>query len=124
MSGKVEGLDINLDLANANELDRFINNISNNPTSQLTLAGYAHYVQIYESSQRAYKTVWPNLQVSYDRIIPQYPAIFKDWDDSIIATFYINEGDSPENIIDFASIKPLKERPSTDSTEYTFVENG
>ena len=64
ISGKVEGLDINLDKDSANTLDRFISNISNNPTSQLTLAGYAHYVKIYESSQRAYNTIWPNLQLT------------------------------------------------------------
>lgn len=115
VSGYIENL--NLDVYP----DSLLNGFAAQTPVRLQLSGEARYDQLLESWESKYKTIWPNLAISYNSLIRQHKITFKDWDDTIVDdTVFITQGGQIDPNL-FETIKPKIDREPTPSTIYTFI---
>lgn len=116
IAGTITDLNVLVPESDMNVFDRFI---TKNNTSKLTLKGAADYVKILESQRIKYNSLWPELTITSEFEVPQYPAVFKDWDGTVLYTEYITSSEKPTNPIETGKI-PTPTRANTASTIYTF----
>lgn len=118
ITGQIDGLDINVSEADTRMLDRFISNNSAN----LELIGAASFNKFYESMLKSYEIVWPKLVVSYDpdNFVQQYLIQFKNYDGTLLTSFYVDEGQQFTN--PYEQIKDLLVKPQ--DAQYTYEYKG
>jgi hypothetical protein len=118
ITGQIDGLDISVPEADTKMLDRFISNDSAN----LELVGAASFTKFYESMLKSYEIVWPKLEVSYDpdNFVAQYLIQFKNYDGTLLTSFYVDEGQTFAN--PYEQIKDLLVKPQ--DVQYTYEYKG
>lgn len=84
------------------------------------ISGYVYMDTVKESELEQYNDIWPNLEIGYTEMIPQYKAVFYDWDGTtVLHTDYITLGEFPSDPVQSGKI-PTPTRDSSISTVYTF----
>lgn len=63
---------------------------------------------------------WPDLQVTYESMVQQYPVTFKDWDGTVLHVEYVDRNGTATDPV-AAGVIPTPTRESTVSTVYTYA---
>ena len=85
-----------------------------------SLSGTVHVPTIRATEIEAYKKAWPNLDVTYDGVQPQFLVTFKNYDGSILTEVWVDaDSDCPDPIESGLISTPVK--PSTAQYDFTFA---
>ena len=71
--------------------------------------------EYYQWTQR-----WPDLQVTYESLVQQYPVTFLNWDGTLLYTEYVDRNGTATDPVT-AGLIPTPTRASTVSTVYTYA---
>lgn len=119
---------VNWDLGTDNEfLNKYLNNTKYDGYEQdgstidyPHISGSAYIDIVKEAELEEYNNIWPTLSVDYGQLIPQYKAIYLDWDGKTeLYVDYVTLGEYPIDPVEQGKIS-APTRPSTTSTVYTF----
>ena len=84
------------------------------------LAGKVHTTLMRQQQLDKYQTTWTNLTITYDRMVTQFIATFKNYDGSILYTEYVDQGGTATDPVATGLIDtPTK--PSTVQHDYTYI---
>lgn len=95
-------------------------NVNNGNTDQSVLTGTVHVPMIRQYRLAEYNALWPDLTITYDRLIVQYPVTFKDYDGTELWIQYVDEGDTAIDPVENGDI-PTPTRESSVSTVYKYA---
>lgn len=88
-------------------------------TDQSVLTGYAYVPTMRQSQLNTYKSAWSDLELEYQTFIEQYLVTFRNWDETMLYTEYVDRGqDAPDPVVEGIIAAPTRE--STVSTVYTY----
>ena len=88
--------------------------------SQSVVAGKVYVPEIRQSEIDAYANAWPNLEVTYSELIPQYDVVFKDWDGTVLATTKVDLGGYVQDPVESGLLPENPSKDATISTSYEF----
>lgn len=91
-------------------------------TDQSVLSGKVYVESIKQQKLYEYNEAWPDLEISYDVMVEQFPVTFVNYDDSVLEVQYVDKGSyavDPTTREDNPMPTPVME--SSVSTEYTFA---
>lgn len=86
------------------------------------LTGRVHVPQIREQRLNDYRTMWPDLHITYSSTIPQYPVMFVNEDGTLLEVQYVDKGGNAIDISKRANNPIIPKKESTE--EYDFVFKG
>lgn len=87
---------------------------------QSVLAGKVHSAIMKQRPLELYSAAWPDLEISYDSLVAQYPVYFKNWDGTLLNTQYIDRNSDAVEPIS-AGLISTPTRESSVSTVYTYT---
>lgn len=87
---------------------------------QSVVSGDVHVSIIREQQLYDYQAVWPDLNITANTIISQYPVTFMNTDGTVLEVQYVNKGEDATDPVAAGRI-PTPTQKSTVSTNYTFA---
>ena len=91
-------------------------------TDQSVLTGKVHVAIIREQQLYEYRRVWPDLEITFNTMIEQYPVTFKNDDGSILEVQYVDKGSNAiDPITREANPIATPKKESSVSTDYTYA---
>lgn len=110
-------------IADASIFDRLLTiggiDSSTHETDVSVLTGSANVVVIKEQQAYNYQIAWPDLEITYNTMVEQYPVTFVNYNGDILDIQYVDKGYYAIEPVEAGRIStPVRE--STMSTEYTF----
>lgn len=111
---------ISWELNDTATLEKLYGLIKNLDTPEVVLTGNVHVTVIREQQLYDYKKVWPDLEITFNTKIDQYPVIFKNYDGTILEIQYVDKGANATDPVAEGRIStPVK--ASSISTDYTYA---
>jgi hypothetical protein len=91
---------------------------NNSNTNKSVLAGSVTVPAIRQQELDRYTAAWTNLKINYEDMVTQYTVTFKNWDDTVLTTVFVDAGESCEDPIESGLINtPTKEK----DVQYTYT---
>jgi len=91
-------------------------------TTQSVLTGKVHVAVIRQQELREYQTVWPDLEITFDSMIEQFPVTFLNDDGTVLEVQYVDKGaDAVDPVTREINPIPIPTKESTVSTNFTFM---
>lgn len=90
-------------------------------TDQSVLSGNVHVPVIRQQQLQDYTVAWPDLQISYDTLIEQFPVYFVNDDGSVLETQYVDKGSDAVDPTTRAESPLVPHKESSVSHDYTFA---
>ena len=119
---RLVGLEWSID--NTNMFDRVLlmRGVNNNggEISQSVLTGHAHVSIIQEQQLYDYQAAWPDLEITFNTMIEQFPVTFVNHDGTILEVQYVNKGDDATDPVVECRI-PIPTKESSVSTDFTYA---
>ena len=69
-------------------------------SNTVNVTGRIHVPEINSAQYTLYTTTWRGLTITYDSFIEQFPIVFKNYDNSVLATVWVNDGDTTYDYIE------------------------
>lgn len=117
---------INWSIDNTSVLERVLGMRGINNTGgevlQSVLTGTTHIPTIKEKTLADYNNAWPDLDITYNTLVPQFSVTFVNYDGTVLDVQYVDKGTAaidPTTRVDNPINTPTKE--SSVSTDYTFA---
>lgn len=88
-------------------------------TSVSVLSGTFHSPTVKEKLLAQYNETWSDLVITYDTLINQFVATFKNWDNTVLNIQYVDKGETAVDPVANRLIS-TPTRPSSVSTNYTY----
>ena len=88
--------------------------------AQSVLAGKVHIPTIKQQKLADYTAAWPDLEISYDTMIEQFPVTFVNDDDSILEVQYVDKGSHAVDPLTRAE-NPMPTPTKASSIEYDYT---
>ena len=92
-------------------------------TAQSVLSGRVHVPVIREQELYSYQDAWSDLEITYDSIIEQYAATFKNEDGTILDVQYVDKGSAPVDPIT-RPLNPIATPTKKSTQQYDFTYAG
>lgn len=89
-------------------------------TDKSVITGEVHVSIIREQQLYDYQKAWPDLNITSNTIIEQYPVTFVNDDGTVLEVQYVNKGESATDPVASGRI-PTPTKASSDSTDYTYA---
>lgn len=75
------------------EILNMLANKSGISSNTVNVSGRIHVPEINSAQYASYITLWKGLIITYDSFIQQFPITFKNYDGSVLAVIWVNDGD-------------------------------
>lgn len=89
-------------------------------TEQSVLAGSAYVQTMRPSSLRQFEVAWQDLALHYETLMTEYVVTFKNYDDSVIYSKYVDAGSTISDPLTTGEIASAPVRPADAQYSYTF----
>ena len=89
-------------------------------TDQSVLAGNVHVSIIREQQLYEYRAAWPDLEITFNTLIEQYPVTFQNDDGTVLEVQYVDKGANATDPVAMGRI-PVPTKESSISTDYTYA---
>ena len=89
-------------------------------TDKSVLTGKVHVTTIREQQLYDYQKAWPDLEITFNTKIDQYPVTFVNDDGTVLEVQYVNKGENATDPVATGRI-PTPTKESSVSTDYTFA---
>ena len=111
---------INWELSDTTVLEKLYGLIKNTDAPEVVLTGKVHVALIREQQLYNYQQVWPDLEITFNTMVEQYPVFFKNYDGTILEIQYVDKGKAATDPVVLGRI-PTPTKESSISTDYTYA---
>lgn len=111
---------INWELSDTAALEKLYSLIKTLDAPEVVLTGKVHVAMIREQQLYDYRNVWPDLEITFNTMIDQFPVTFINDDGTILEVQYVDKGEDATDPVSTGRI-PTPTKESSISTDYTYA---